>query len=170
MAARFNELAKKLNSNSSKAENYAIGSITLEDGTVIANNDALAVTSDSISGTVSIVNQDNKNMMSLPMLAIENASEFVVYGKNVIGLTKDTTPNSYLDNEVEIYNLLQAENIVVPFEESGKDHSVLLTFWNDKLTDTNCYEKRDYGLNLRDKTLYIKSTQDNDVAEIICWT
>lgn len=115
---------------------------------------ALDVDSDSLMGTVTVVNNSSavKAAMTLPMTAIENASNGVVRG-GVMAASQDTIPTNFLangasaGNELDaFYVLLQKDEVVVPFDNSGDVTNVLLTFWGDY----SACQTRSYTIDIRD--------------------
>ena len=123
----------------------------------LANNTIgaeIAVDEDSLTGTVTVVNNSSavKAAMTLPMTAIENASDAPVRGA-VMAASQDTIPTNFLVNGAaagneldDFYMLFQNDEVVVPFDNSGDVTNVLLTFWGDY----SACQTRSYTIDIRD--------------------
>jgi hypothetical protein len=143
--AQYNEGSDAIVPKATLKKRYEI----LEQGYDAAvNSGAIDVDNDSVAGFVTLVN--NSVAMTVPMTAIESASDEFTYG-TAIGSGVDTLAENYFggeDNTIDVYKLLQKDSVSVPFEKNGDDSQVLFTSWYDM----TCPQVRSYDVILRDNS------------------
>jgi hypothetical protein len=98
-----------------------------------------------LTGFVTLTNEQKSLAMTLPMTAINDASDAVVSGV-ALDIATNTTWDSYFGtaNTTTMMTLLQASNVVVPFVDG--ENVATFTFVNDGL----CGQLRGYKVKIRD--------------------
>jgi|GEM_PF-1651758 len=130
----------------------------------VAGKAIVDVDNNSLAGFVTVKRNDSvKFAMTLPMSAIEGASDNFLNGA-FINNANDTDPANYLvdtsaapvDGDAnyvnEMWTLLQKSSVAIPFDNSGTNSNLLMTFWNDlQYADaTPEVEVRQYNVTVRD--------------------